>query len=307
VTLLESEQLFLEIRQRAPVNTPEDEFRLQVETLNRLILDRLAAQAGSELGIPPEGVEGQAALIEADRIGSGGGVLSYGETLRRQGLDPLTARERTTAEIYRYQWEAFVSGDQNYGGGRPAVDAFVRPGELRAFYEVQLDRLGTPGEVSLQVITIDAAAAGGQEYAADAGRYVLDQLAAGESWNGLAELYSSTNQDTFGIRPRQPLARIGDDDLRRFAGRAEPGDVSEVLPRRDADGVLVGVQVARLLERTEGDPPPAFDDPALQNQIRGTLADRRRATLVARAEDRLLRGAYIWTAYDGLLDLGSRR
>jgi hypothetical protein len=302
ITLLELEQLVAGSLRSQPVNSPEQELALRGQALRRLLLQRLSAQAGSELGLPTEAVTSQAESIERGRIGDDG-LFAYRESLREQGVDPLTARRRTRNEIYRYQWEAFVTGAENYAGGRPAVDAFVRPGELRALYEVRLDELGSPSEVSLQVITIDARASGGQEYAGQAGEAVLEELAAGASWNELAEVYSSTFRETFGIRERSSLARIGDADLRRFAAEADPGTVSGVLPRRDRDGELVGVQIARLLERTEGEPPPAFDDPRLQGILRTELVRRRDAARLAIAEDRLLVGGYAWTASEGTLDL----
>ena len=273
--------------------------RLQQEAIHNLILDALAAQAGAELGIPAEAIASQADSIESDRIDEAG-LQQYGDSLRRQGIDPLVAKRKTEAQIYRYQWEAFVTGDPRYGGGRPAVDSFIRPGELRAFYEVRLDDLGSPSEVTLQVITVDAAQAGGQQFAAQALEEVRQELLGGASWNQKAAEYSSTNGREYGIRERQTLAQMRDDALRRFAAEAEVGAMSEVLERRTPDGELVGVQLARLLDKTEGEPPPPFDDPVLQNNLRTFLRRAQEQALIEVSRDRLLTDAYTWTIMTGL-------
>ncbi|MEO0652406.1 MAG: hypothetical protein AAFZ65_17160 [Planctomycetota bacterium] len=284
---------FESLLQRYPVNTQEDVDRLQQEAIRNLILDELAAQAGAELGIPREAIASQADSIESERIDEAG-LQQYGDSLRRQGIDPLVAKRQTEGQIYRYQWEAFVTGNPRYGGGRPAVDAFIRPGELRAFYVVRLDDLGKPSEVTLQVIDIRADQAGGQEFAVAALEDVRQQLLNGGSWNDLAAAYSMEHGRQFGIREKQSLAKIADDELRRFAAEAEVGGMSEILEWRDLDGALVGVQIARLLDKTEGEPPPAFDNPILQNNLRGYLKQAQETALIELSRDRLLANAYTW-------------
>ena len=289
---------FEALLQRYPINDQEDVDRLQNEAIRSLILDELAAQAGAELGIPREAITSQADSIENDRIDEAG-LQQYGDALRRQGIDPLVAKRQTEGQIYRYQWEAFVKGDPRYGGGRPAVDSFIRPGELRAFYEVRLDDLGTPSEVTLQVIAIGADQAGGQEWAVVALEDVQQQLREGASWNQMASTYSRTGGREFGIREKQSLAKIEDDELRRFAAEAEVGGTSEILEWRNADGQLIGVQIARLLDKTEGEPPPAFDNPILQNNLRGYLKQAQEAALLELSRDRLLSDSYTWFIVTG--------
>ena len=307
ISLFDFEQTYVSLLQQfgLSVDNQADANRVQMEALRRLLIQKLASQAGAELGLPEVAVATQAQLIEADRIDTEG-VLEYGDSLRQRGLDPLMIRRRTKSDIYRSQWESFVTGNSRYSGGRPSVDSFIRPGELRAFYELRQDDLGTPSEITLQVVTFDANAWGNQEYATEGATGMLSELAAGAAWKDLATDYSSTFRESFGLRPAQTLAQISDLDLRRFAGAAKTGDVSEILPRRGDDGTLVGVQVARIVEQSDGVPAPPFDDPNLQNQLRNARSQSMQALLLDLAEERLLLDCYAWSAMSGAMDFSAR-
>jgi hypothetical protein len=298
ITLLELERGMAALARGRPVTTREEHLRLQSDALAGLLVRRLAAQAGRELGIPPELVDSRAEAIEDERVGTGS-VLTYGDQLRSAGLDPLGAQRATVEELYSGQWEAYVSGSTAYGGGRPAIDGFLRPGELRAFYVVNLDTLGTPDSVTLQVLQIDAAAAGSQADAEATGAELLAELHAGASLSELVDTYGSAHQRTRGVLPSQPQSRLTDPELRRFAAEAELGTLSAVLPRRDDRGQLVGIQIARVLDRTPGVPPAPFGDPELQRDIRRRVEQFREAERIQTAERRLILEAYAWTAPEG--------
>lgn len=275
-----------------PVATLEQEEELRRDVMRSEVLALLTAQAGAELDLPPEMIATELRLrreANAERMG----VVGYRDALASSGIDPLDMDRVYRDQLLRGQWEAYTVGQQSFPGLRPVVDNFIRPGELRMVYYVEKDRLSKPGTVSLQILALPAAAAGGQANAEAAGAAWLAEIEGGASLTQMVEMNGGLYRDTKGVVEDVPVPNLPP-GLRDFVALAAPGQLSGVLPLVTPDGRVDGIQIVRLLERSEGDPAPPFRTPALQSNLRQLVSTSRERQLIEIGQEELVRAAYSW-------------
>ncbi|WP_145069673.1 peptidylprolyl isomerase [Engelhardtia mirabilis] len=275
-----------------PVATLEQEQELRFEVMRSEVMALLTAQAGEELEVPAEMVEAQVRYrreMEEDARG----VVGYRDALEASGIDPLDMERATRDQLYRGQWEAYVVGDENYAGGRPEVDRFIRPGELRTVYRLAKDTLSRPETVTLQVLELNNSATGGQENSEAMAAQIFDELEAGASFREMVDLYSAAHRETDGVVENVPVPALIP-ALKTFIEGATPGAISEALPLVDRTGGINGVQIVRLLERQEGEPPPEFRTPTLQRKLRDQVTEQREQRLLEIRRLELARNSYSW-------------
>jgi hypothetical protein len=110
----------------------------------------LESQAGRDLGIDPERIGSMVQRNLAERRREYG-VSGYLEFLEERGMDALSVEEGEEDKVYQWLWRERTLGRSEVSGARPVHDYFVRPGTMRASYRQNLDDLGEPDRVRLQI------------------------------------------------------------------------------------------------------------------------------------------------------------
>lgn len=275
-----------------PVETLDQLRELEFEVMRAQVMSLLAAQAGAELDLPTELIDAQL-RFRREAETEQRGVTGYRDALESSGIDPLELDRANRDMLLESQWEAFQVGDGNFAGGRPVVDDFIRPGELRTVYMIEREQLAQPTTATLQLLELPAVAAGGQANAEEVGAQIRAELEGGASFAQQVELYSRAYRDTGGVVENVPLDALPP-ALRTFVDGAEAGALSPVLPLIEPGGDVIGIQIARLVERREGEPPPPFRTPTLQRKLRDAVAAQREARLLEVARLELAQRSYAW-------------
>jgi hypothetical protein len=294
VTFSEVDEQVLRSLGRAPASSPDQLAQRSSEALTESVRARVFSQGGRELGVGDDGVRRVVEQFLEERRREAGPV-DHGARLRAMGDDPLMEERQATAELYRALWMNTITGREGVAAERPRVDRFVRPAELRAVYLQNRDLLGDPDVVSLQLIEVLAVAVGGLDVAREIAEECAERARAGADYDGLVREYSASYRDTLGRVPPLAVTAIGDPLLRQFAQGARVAEISAVMPvLAERSGRPVGFRVARMLERSGGGPPPAFDQPGLQRELRQRVQERRDEEALTRAAGALEASAHLW-------------
>lgn len=286
-----------ERRGNRPISTPEELQQLQEFALINAALERLRTQAGEDMGLSREEVERRTNLI-MQREREGVGLVQHAQNLREAGLDSAGARENSQDFLYRVSWYYAQTGQGIGMRGRIFRDRYVRPGELRAHYDQNQDRLRGSAEVVLQVLEIHARAAGGLDGALAEIRSCRERYASGEaSFEQLIEEVASVRRAERGRLPPMPEAQLADPQVAAFVRGARPGDwprdCSEPLSNGQSGG-LEGYMLVRLLERKEGAPAPDFALLDTQSKLRRELQQLRERRAIGALEEQLVGRAHFW-------------
>ncbi len=274
-----------------PVSTPEEAQKLWLLGLRDLLTERLEAQAGADMGLDPAQIDQQIHLIleqEREKVG----LASYTEKLLAEGLDALSAEGERARQLYGILWRRSKLGF-SVAGRRPAFDSFVRPGELRNFFEENRSAL-SPKRVRLRVLTVSSAAAGGPEQARATCEEARARVLAGEELGALVAEFGAEFRDTRGLTPYLLVAALPE-ALRSFAENSPVGELSPVLPvvKPSAGTEPLAYQVVEMAEREDGEEPD-FEQPEFQRQLR-EFYTRERSNRALERERALLRSrAYSW-------------
>jgi hypothetical protein len=252
----------------------------------------LEAQAGRELGIEPERVGNMVQRNLAERRREYG-ISRYLEFLEERGMDALTVEEGEADKVYQWLWRERTLGRSEVSGARPVHDYFVRPGTMRASYRQNLDELGEPDRVRLQILDHPAAAAGGVEQARQVCETARGRAAAGEDFGELVLEFGASNREALGITEWIPVPALIDEELRAFAARASEDDISTVLPIV-REGETVGFLVARLEAKEAGAAAPPFTDRRMQQNLAQLIRRKQERILLGQARLDLEREAYVW-------------
>jgi hypothetical protein len=284
-----------ERRGNRPISTPEELQQLQDFALINAALERLRTQAGEDMGLSREEVERRTNYI-MQREREGVGLVQHAQNLRDAGLDSAGARENSQDFLYRVSWYYAQTGQGVGMRGRIFRDRYVRPGELRAHYDQNQDRLRGSDEVVLQVLEIHARAAGGLDGALAEIRSCRDRFAAGEaSFEELVEESASVRRAERGRLPPMLEAQLADPQVAAFVRSARPGDCSEPLSNSQSGG-LEGYMLVRLLERKAGAPAPDFALLDTQSKLRRELQQLRERRTISALEEQLVGRALFWPA-----------
>ncbi len=275
------------------VSTREEAQQVAVQGLRDLVIEHLEVQAGEDMGLDPTQVEQQVRAILRDEQ-SRLGIADYTEQLLGRGSDALTAHTDKQREIYGWLWRRSEVGTPLFGQ-RPSFDRYIRPGELHSFYEENRSAL-FPARVRLQMLIVSSAAAGGPDEARRICEECRERVLAGEDLGSLVAEYGASYRETDGMTDLEVPAALRDPVLRAFAKRAEPDELSEVLPLlnpRDRPDPGLGYQLARLHERQEGE-VVEYESPELQRNLRGFYTRMRTERVLGRERSRLQQQSYTW-------------
>jgi hypothetical protein len=220
-----------------------------------------------------------------------GSVSALAQELDRASYDSIQLKEDTEDRIYRDLWQGAVTGKFQGPGGRPFVDRYVRPGQIKLEFERQGSSLDLPTRVQLEEIIIAPALGESPESARQKAQLVRSRLERGED---LYELNA-----TFGIAGRDPrLDPIEEEglavfpEIAAFVEAAQPGEISEVIPILRT-GQVSGFRILRFVGRQSGQ-AASFVDRQFQTQLSETVRARRDRSNTERALQRLMEGAYVW-------------
>ena len=265
------------------------------EALAPVILQELETQAGEDLGLDPARVE-RAVRLTLDERRRELGPQHYRDFLQEEGEDAIGIGLKQTDSIYRQAWIGKQLGYDNTGTERPIRDRYVRPGELRAIYRTNKNRLGDPARVRFQDLLFPVEAVGGDvERARAVVTNAREKALGGEDFDTLVEQWGFSNQEALGVTEWLEAPRLRDEYLRTFALEGEVGSYTEVLPIVER-GETVAFHVVKLLEREEGRPVPGFEDQNVQAFLRREYMRDRDAKILDKARAQLDKSAYTWRA-----------
>jgi hypothetical protein len=294
VTLGDLQRVLKRYREFRPPANPEEDDRQRAQALRDLWTLRLESQAGEDLGLDPAQIERINRLnLAADRERAG--LEAYLAQLGEEGRDALADEEDRERELLRYMWEYSVLGNA-FAGRRARSDNTIRPGELRAIYAENRDRLA-PATVQLRWLIVASSAAGGPEAARASCEDARARALAGEDLALLVEERGSEFRETRGLTPFAPPQAILEPTLAEFAETAEVLDLSPVLPltnrRTGKPDPELGYHFAELHERRTP-PVPEFGSVEVQRSLREFFARQRRERVLERERERLRRSSFSW-------------
>jgi len=274
------------------------------EATTELLRTQLYAAAGRELDIPLDRLRTQIALgLEDQRQELGN--LGFAEQLREQGSDPLQELRNQEDEALGMAWLRGELGYPSFARERPVVDRYLRPGELRAFYQLEGQRMSDPAKVQLQVLALPYDAWGGAEIARDQLSLLLADREAGNfgeaEFTAAVEEYGAFLPERRGYTGLEPIPSLAQLEAgwTSFLTSAEPGQISGILtysrlPGRNRAPLPEGVCLLRVVQQEEGQPPPSFRQREFQSDLRRALGNQRDNTRATRAIRRRLGRSYVW-------------
>ena len=274
------------------VTTQEELATLFQRVVFEEIRFRLKAQAGKDLGFDRDMVDRFVKDQIEGRKERAKSAARMAEFL--SGTDSAAYYASTEEYVLAELWTRSVRGQFPGPGGRPYVDRWVRPGILKYESEQRTGRLQLSEQLLLQQLVADPRRTGSSVSARELAVDLREEILAGGDFGRIAEDNECAELGTGGVAkpvPRQRLMLIP--ELSDFLATAEIGDVSEVLPYRDENGIVRGWRVIKLLDvqRIEA---PSFLDLEYQE----FLTEERRKGLDQYREDLALTGlleaAYVW-------------
>jgi parvulin-like peptidyl-prolyl isomerase len=267
------------------------QFRAQADEQVREIL---MIQGGRDLGFDDKLIQRLVDDRFAELKESAGSASLWSRQLAEENVDTIAWRTDKRAEVYGTVWRSAVTGRSQGPGGRPYVDSYVRPGRLRFESEHNAGKLDQPARVVLQQLRVEPSRAGGDEQARLLAEELRRRIAAGEDFGELAELYEAAAPGSGARLPPIAEADLASfPEVLAFVRGAQPGELSEVLPRRVEGGAL-GYELFRLVERHEAR-AAKLTDPELQRDMARALRNQLDNYHINSGLQRLLEAAYVWT------------
>ena len=229
------------------------EFERQKPTvLNYIIEDLLLEQKAKELNIDVEAEVNQQ-MAEIAKENGQPSVLAFENELKKQGLDPETARgtlRRRLQQQYVIQREVL----------QPIYQRLSEK-EKRDFYDKHKDGFTTPGEVTISEIFLPLEGHTADEVEQRARRLVAE-LRAGKNFEQAVQENSPANRATRAQKGKVGTFKQGElnKDITAAISTLKPGDVTEPIRLQD------GFQIIRLDDRKPETLVP-FEDPRVQSSI----------------------------------------
>lgn len=274
------------------------------EATTELLRSQLYAAAGRELDVPLDRLRTQIALgLEDERQELGN--LGFAEKLRERGSDPLEELRKQEDEALGMAWLRGELGYASFARERPIVDRYLRPGELRAYYQLEAERMADPAKVQLQVLALPYDAWGGPDIARDQLSALLAERDAGNfgeaEFTAAVEEYGAFLPERRGYTGLEPIPALSqmEGSWASFLSSAEAGQISGVLtysrlPGRNSAALPEGVCLLRVVQQQEGQEPPSFRQRDFQSLLRRALGAQRDNTRAARTIRRRLGRSYVW-------------
>jgi len=294
VTFGELERAIKRVRERRPPDSREEEERMRAEILISLWNLRVEEQAGTDLGLDPEQIERMSRAVLADER-ERAGLQAYLADLRDQGKDVLSDESNRQEELRRILWERSRIG-MTYGAQRASRDLDVRPGELRAIYAENKERMKA-GTVQLRLLIVSSEAAGSPEAARASCEEARQQVLSGQDLALFVEDRGAAYRESHGLLPFTPPGGLRDPALVAFAEKAEIGDLSEVVPftnpQTGKPAPELGYQFAEMNDRRAAN-IPEFDSTDVQAGLRKQIVKQRQDLILDRERTILRRDCYSW-------------
>jgi peptidyl-prolyl cis-trans isomerase SurA len=220
--------------------------------LNYIIEDLLLEQKAKELNIDVEAEVNQQ-MAEIAKENGQPSVLAFENELKKQGLDPETARgtlRRRLQQQYVIQREVL----------QPIYQRLSEK-EKRDFYDKHKDGFTTPGEVTISEIFLPLEGHTADEVEQRARRLVAE-LRAGKNFEQAVQENSPANRATRAQKGKVGTFKQGElnKDITAAISTLKPGDVTEPIRLQD------GFQIIRLDDRKPETLVP-FEDPRVQSSI----------------------------------------
>jgi hypothetical protein len=287
-------------RQREGKITKESDLEYaKNEILRRSISERLASQAGQDLGVDP-------ALIQRhvdnylNREKARSGVAAMASKLQEKDLSAGEYRLQIERMVYSQIWDDVVTGSgESPTTHRVSADRYVRPGRVHFEYQraaPRPDRLpllgGQPQTVVLQMLIVDPNSFGGDVQAArKLAAQLREQILDGEDMGELNQRHGAEKQ-RFQLEPVEEARLVTlEPTLGEFVTDAQPGDVSEVMAysykNHDA------WRIVRLVARNEAQVPDLASLP-VQHKLTKEIEDVYEAYRRDSALVELFRSSYVW-------------
>jgi len=298
VTARELGRELLRLNRERPVKNQMELERLKSQLVDKSLLRMLAAQAGQDLGASEEIVR-----ILVDRefermIRAKGGIVGATKFLQARDQTTQEYRQLLREELFAKTWEEFTTGEGPGVGARPQRDRYVRPGQLKFRYNVQIGnpeqygRLGGKSATySVQRLLLDPEENGGPAKTDELARMLRERIVDGDDMSELVRRYSvdkendgmSRDLDASQMKRMFPA-------LDAFARNARPGDVSQPM-FHGSRGEFV--QIVRLMDRTEA-VRPELSSPEVQKALTEAVQEDLDGHRLARAYQALYAAAYVW-------------
>jgi hypothetical protein len=279
-----------------PVTTPEEQEALLLQVLDRRIENLLRGQAGEDMGVDQGLIRGGVDRLLEQQV-SLQGLLSRGRENQEEGRDRRAVESGVEERVHRINLLRSHLGYDAGARGRLWVDRFVRPGELFAAYQVNLERLGEPDQVQLLDLLLRWEQLGSLEAARGQVEAFREQVIAGEEdMEHLVQRHSYIREATTLLQ--LPLGGVAA-ELDPWLAGAQVGEVSPVTPARDAANLdqIAGYRFVQVVQRIPGEPPPPFFERGIQRYLRTTLEQLRDETLLEELDERLRATARLWSVF----------
>jgi peptidyl-prolyl cis-trans isomerase SurA len=259
------EELTRQLRQQGKTDADiEAEFeRLKPTVLDLMIDNLLLEQKAKELGIDVE-ADVNYQMAEIAKQNGIKNVIEFEEALKKQGVDPETARGSIRKELqHQYVMQREVLQPIYQG---------LSDKDKREFYEKHKDALTSQGEVVLSEIflTLEGHTAAEVEQRA---KRIVAELRAGGDFADAVQRNSAPNRAS-----RAQNGKIGSfkaselkelkEDIAAAISNLKPGEVTEPIRLQD------GFQIIKLDERKEAVVRPYSDPEVQQSVARGATMDR---------------------------------
>jgi hypothetical protein len=270
----------------------------EMQILGERVRERLAVQAGANLGIDEKLIE-RRVQENLDRLREReNGTVGLARFLQSRDVSAQEAPRLLKEDIYSQIWHDGVTGEGPGALGRVVADRYVRPGALPMFYRMALERPadleaigGSVARVKFQQIVLDVAQSGGEEPARALAAALKARVEAGEDMGSLARNYGTAREGDGVSEAEQARLRELFPEIEAFTSKAAAGQVSDPIASSLRGKPLL--RVVRLLERTEARVPD-LTDATVQEKLRKRALERLDQSRLEQAYAGLLRSSYVW-------------
>ncbi len=275
------------------VSTDEDRRDAYREVTGDEIDRHLKVGAGRDIGFDSKMVKSIVDSQHRARLERAKSTAGLADALAESQIDSARYTEDMEADVLSMLWTRSVVGHFPGPAGRHYVDRYVRPGRLKYESERRENNLSLSTLVKVQQLASQLREAGTLESARQLAERCREEILAGADFGQVAVDNGCAAEDTRGVGgPYELDVLMQVPGLAEFLQTAQPDDVSEVLPIRNAEN-LIGFRVVKLLELEEKTAPSFVNEEYQQLLTRDILEilDRGREDL---AVGKLLRAAYVW-------------